>query len=278
MSRADGRSDEELVGAARNGDRQALEALLLRHQAQVYRFGLKLCRDPEDARDVLQDTLLAMARGVGDFRGASSVSTWLYAIARSACIKKRRRRKDAPREVRSLDGDRSGEATRVADPTPAPDALLGERESALALERAIDALDPKYREVLLLRDVEGLPAREVAEVLGLGVQAVKSRLHRARLAVREALEPRPEGLADLPAAPDGCPDVLMLLSRHLEDEIAPAACAEMERHLEGCRRCRSACDSLRRVLALCRATPAQVPASVQGSVREAIRRVLHADG
>src|SRR6187397_3584686 len=106
------------------GDRQALEALLERHQAQVYRFGMKMCRDPEDAADVLQDTLLAMARTVRDFRGASSLSTWLYTIARSFCIKRRRRSKFAPEEARSLETGAKVEANRLADPGNAPDEAL----------------------------------------------------------------------------------------------------------------------------------------------------------
>ncbi len=109
-----------LLAEARAGDRHALEVLLERHQAQVYRFGLKMCRDPEDAKDVLQDTLLAMARGVRDFRGASSISTWLYTIARSFCIKKRRRSKFAPEEERSLDTDLTAEAKHLADPGREP--------------------------------------------------------------------------------------------------------------------------------------------------------------
>src|SRR5574342_169891 len=96
------RADSELLEAARRGDADSLEALLARHQAQVYRFGMKMCRDPEDARDVLQDTLLAVARTVKDFRGAASVSTWLYTIARSFCIKRRRRSKFAPAQEESL--------------------------------------------------------------------------------------------------------------------------------------------------------------------------------
>ena len=84
-------SDSELLLAARAGDPQALERLLTRQEARIYRFGLKMCRDPEDAKDVLQDTLLTMARNFRDFRGASSISTWLYTIARSFCVKKRRR-------------------------------------------------------------------------------------------------------------------------------------------------------------------------------------------
>ena len=181
--------DERLLAAARAGDKQALEALLERHQEQVYRFGMKMCRDPEDARDVLQDTLLAMARSVRDFRGASSLSTWLYTVARSFCIKKRRRSKFAPEEERSLESDVASEAKRLAAPGDHPDDALAGREVERALEQAIGALEPTYREVLLLRDVEGLSASEVAEVLGVSVQAVKSRLHRARQKLRDALAP-----------------------------------------------------------------------------------------
>ena len=268
-------SDERLLAAARAGDKQALEALLERHEPEVYRFGMKMCRDPEDAKDVLQDTLLAMARGVRDFRGASSLSTWLYTIARSACIKKRRRSKFAPEEERSLDTDAAAEAKRLAAPGDDPDEALAGKQVERALEQAITALDPMYREVLLLRDVEGLTAPEVAEVLGVSVQAVKSRLHRARLTVRERVAPL---LGIEPAAPAaaGCPDVLMLFSQHLEDEISAERCAEMERHLEGCARCRGTCDSLKRTLALCHTVgpSVPVPAAVQASVRTALRGFL----
>ena len=272
-------SDEHLLAAARTGDRQALETLLERHQSQVYRFGVKMCRDPEDAKDVLQDTLLAMARGVRDFRGASSISTWLYTIARSFCIKKRRRSKFAPEEERSLDTDLAGEATRLAAPGDSPDEALAGRQIERALEQAIGRLDPMYREVLLLRDVEGLTAPEVAEVVGISVDAVKSRLHRARLSVREHVAPL-LGIEPAPPASAGCPDVLTMFSQHLEDEISAERCAEMERHLEGCARCRGSCDSLKRTLALCRTVgPAvPVPPAVQASVKTALRNFLSEKG
>src|SRR5689334_11245834 len=212
--------DHDLLERARAGDRVALEKLLERHQAQVYRFGMKMCRDPEDAKDVLQDTLLAMARGVRDFRGASSISTWLYTVARSFCIKKRRRSKFAPAEDRSLDTDVAPEARSLADPAKSADEVLAGRRVEQALEQAIDALEPMYREVLILRDVEGLTAPEVAEVLGVSVQAVKSRLHRARLSVRAHVAPLLEIPGDSSVAPGTCPDVLTLFSQHLEDEIS----------------------------------------------------------
>ena len=266
-------SDGALLAAARGGDRQALEGLLERHQAEAYRFGMRMCRDPEDAKDVLQDTLLAMARGIHDFRGASSMSTWLYTIARSFCIKKRRRGKSvAHGEVGAFDGD----AFPDASPAAHPDDALAAKQVTAALERAIADLEPMYREVLLLRDVEGLTAPEVAEVVGATPQAVKSRLHRARLSVREKVAPL-LGL-DLPVAPASgtCPDVLTMFSRHLEGEISAARCADMERHLEGCARCRLSCDSLRRTLALCRTAgpSAEVPAAVRSQVKTALRAFL----
>jgi RNA polymerase sigma-70 factor (ECF subfamily) len=269
-------SDDRLLEQARGGDGDALERLLERHQAQVYRFGLKMCRDPDDAKDVLQETLLAMARGVRDFRGASSISTWLYTIARSFCIKKRRTSKFAPDEERSLDSDVPAEAERLVDPAPAPDEALAGKQVEQALEQAIGALDPMYREVLLLRDVEGLTAPEVAEVLGLSTQAVKSRLHRARLAVRAHVAPLLGVPTPPAAAPGDCPDVLTLFSQHLEGEISADLCADLEQHLERCERCRGACDSLRRTLALCHgAAPAvAVPEAVQASVRRALRDFL----
>jgi RNA polymerase sigma-70 factor (ECF subfamily) len=269
--------DERLLAAARAGNRQALETLLQRHQAQVYRFGMKMCRDPEDAKDVLQDTLLAMARSVRDFRGASSISTWLYTIARRFCIKKRGKSKFAPEEERSLDTDVAAEAEHLADPGRSMDEALAGKEVERALEQAIAGLEPMYREVLLLRDVEGLTAPEVAEVLGVTPEAVKSRLHRARLTVRERVAPLLGVEPEPPApAPGTCPDVLTMFSQHLEDEISAERCAQMERHLEACARCRGACDSLKRTLALCRASgpSVEVPASVQASVKTALRGFL----
>lgn len=279
-------TDADLLHAARGGDASALDALLTRHQAQVYRFGLTMCRDREDAEDVVQDTLITLARGIRDFRGESSLSTWLYAVARSHCAKKRRRSKFAPASEASLEQDVLAEGLAVADPARLPDEEAAGRQVQVALNRAIRSLAPMYREVLVLRDVEGLSAAEVAEVLGVTVATVKSRLHRARLAVRAAIAPllaieatAAGGSAAAPseAAPGSpaCPDVLGLLSRHLEGDISAAVCAEMEAHVAGCARCRGACDSLRETLSLCRTSPATpVPEALQRSVRAAVRELV----
>lgn len=268
-------SDAELLSAARSGDHAALELLLERHQAQVYRFGMKMCRHPEDAQDVLQETLLAMARNVRDFRDASSFSTWLYTVARSFCIKKRRRSKFVLDET-SLDSVDSSELTSLADPGKHPEEILASKQVEEALELAIRSLEPLYREVLVLRDKEGLTAPEVAEVLGITVQAVKSRLHRARVVVRDSVAPLLGIPSGAPAEAGTCPDVSTLLSKHLEGEISAEVCATMERHLEGCPRCRGACDSLKATLALCRTAGAveEVPAAVQATVKQALQGFL----
>lgn len=257
--------DRALLDAARQGDGAALDRLLRIYEPRIYRFGLRMCRDAADAEDVLQETLLAAARNLTGFRADAALSTWLYALARSHCIKQRRRGKFEPARAEPLDA-----AHAVRDPAPLPDEEAARAELAGRLERALRRLDPRHREVLLLRDVEGLTAPEVARVLGLGERAVKSRLHRARAMLRRTFAPPAE------PRPAGCPDVEALFSRNLEGELAPAVCARMERHLAGCPHCRGACDALKQTLRVCAGLPGPaVPAAVRERLRldvDALRR------
>jgi RNA polymerase sigma-70 factor (ECF subfamily) len=268
-------TDDALLAALQSGDDGAIATLLERYAPAVYRFGAKMCRDPEDAKDVMQDTLLEAARALRGFRGGASLSTWLFTIARSFCIKKRRQPVGSPREVVPLESE--GTAT-VASSGTSPDRAVEERELGQALEAAIRELDPIYREVLVLRDVEGLTAPEVATVLGIGVDAVKSRLHRARLAVRDRVAPLLVPAEPTPSS--GCPDVVPMLSRYLEGEIGSDQCAETERHVAECPRCRVRYDSLRTTLALCSRSreSGSVPAEVQDAMREAVRKALRQAG
>ena len=269
-------TDDDLVAAARQGDTAALETLLVRYQPHLYRFGLRMCGSAEDAGDVAQESLISMARSLRDFRGDSSVSSWLYTIARRFCLKKRRRSKFAPAREESLDAPETDVASRLADPAPSPEQTATNRELAATLTRAIDALDPIYREVLVLRDIEGLSAPEVATVLNVSVDAVKSRLHRARVAVRQELAPVLGSPAIEKRPGSTCPDVLSLFSQHLEGDLDPRVCATMEAHLARCRHCRRACDSLKRTLAACRQLPTpDVPASLAASIKGALHAFLN---
>ncbi len=176
------RSDQLLVEAAKHGDREALEALLKRYVSTTRRYGLKLCRDREDAREVVQETMAAAVRTVAGFRSPASLPVWLYTIARSFCIKQHR-------HERSEGEPAASEAESVADTRPGPEENVARGEVVRVLESAITALPPDYREVLLRRDLEGATAPEVAQALGLTVAAVKSRLHRARQFVRARVAP-----------------------------------------------------------------------------------------
>jgi RNA polymerase sigma-70 factor (ECF subfamily) len=266
-------SNDQLLAAAKLGDRAALLKLLERHQAQIYRFGMRMCGDAQDAQDVLQETLLAMARGVHDFRQDSSISSWLYAIARSFCAKKHRKDELTSTQPSSLSNE--GADQKLTAPGATPDDAAAASQLRSALQSAIDSLEPGYREVLILRDVEGLTAAEVAHALGLGVQAVKSRLHRARRELRERLMPFASPKEATVPPSSGCPDVLRLFSEHLEDDLSPRLCSEMQRHLESCSRCNQTCESLRATLDLCRSSPKQpVPEAVQSRVRDAVQRLL----
>jgi RNA polymerase sigma-70 factor (ECF subfamily) len=147
-------TDSELLAAARQGNAAALEALLVRYQPHLYRFGLRMCGNEDDAGDVAQESLISMARSLRDFRGDSSVSSWLYTIARSFCIKKRRRGKFAPAREEPLDAPGIDASQRLADPAPSPEQAATNRELQRALTRAIDGLEPAQRQVLVLRDVK----------------------------------------------------------------------------------------------------------------------------
>jgi RNA polymerase sigma-70 factor, ECF subfamily len=169
-----------LVQRARSGDDQALEALLAAIEPTIQRFGRQLCRQEDDADDVTQETLLAMARHLGAFEERSSLTSWVFALARSACA--RRRRGLANRPHASTEG-----LPEPPDPAAGPEERLALREDTEALSRALAALPEVQRDVLFLRDLEGRSASETAQALGITVDAVKSRLHRARAALREAL-------------------------------------------------------------------------------------------
>jgi RNA polymerase sigma-70 factor (ECF subfamily) len=267
-----GPEDRELLERVRQGDGDALEALLTRYEGQLFRFSMRMCRNREDAREVLQESLLAAARSMDGFRGDAALSTWLFTIARRQCAK-RRRKLEASRPSGKADA-----STELEDERPAPDDAVADRQLLAAVEGAIAHLEPGYREVLLLRDVEGLTAPEVATALEMSVPQVKSRLHRARVALRQQLAPLfEERHPPRPGPAPTCPDISETFSRYLEDEISPDLCARMQDHVAGCEHCASTCDSLKHTLAVCHAVPApRVPEHIQRAVRDEIRKLTRA--
>jgi len=259
-------NDVELLEKARGGDPAAVDELLRRHERSVYRFGLRMCGDEDAARDVLQETLLAAFKGIGEFRGEARLSTWLYQIARSFCSKSRRRGAGEPERHEELDAPEARALPSEGEP---PDARAHAAEVGRALQAAIAALPAASREVVVLRDVEGLSAEEAAAVLGIEVGALKSRLHRARMELRGHLS----GLLDTEGGAGApCPELAQELAAYAAAEIDQATCALVEAHLARCPRCTAACDQLKRTVSLCSALPTgEVPAPVQRAVRQALR-------
>ena len=174
-------SDIELLARTVAGDRRAFGQLVVRHQAAVARFARAASLTSADAEDVLQETFLAALRGAGSFRGASAVRTWLLAITRHAALQRRRRdqRYESTGED-SLEALGRGAGWGAEPPATPEQAVIGaERRADVA--RALESLPRDQREILVLRDGEGLSGEETATVLGVSLDAMKSRLHRARL-------------------------------------------------------------------------------------------------
>ena len=181
--------ETKLVDAARGGDVGAFEQLVKRYDRNVFRIAQHITQNREDAEDVVQDAFLKAFQNLGQFQGQSKFYTWLVRIAVNEALMRLRRRKPG-REV-SIDEDVKTEddsiPREIADWSPNPEQLYNQGELKEILQKTIQGLPPSFRTVFILRDVEGLSTEETADALGLSVPAVKSRLLRARLQLRERL-------------------------------------------------------------------------------------------
>jgi len=180
----EGLIDRALARRAATGDREAFATLVARHQASVYRLARHIAGSRDDAEDVLQQTFLSAWQGVSGYRGESSVRTWLLTITRNAAVTRRGRLAREPLDATPLDdlGIRAG----WGGPNPEQLAVAAEQRELLAA--ALAGLAADEREILTLRDLEGLAGEDVAAMLGLSTTAMKSRLHRARLRLAAAVK------------------------------------------------------------------------------------------
>ena len=188
-------ADLKLVERLRGGDPAALETLMERYASRVYRLAHGITRNAADAEEVVQDVFLSCFRKIDSFESRAALGSWIYRIATNAALIKGRGKR-AELEVALEDqlptfledGHRAGDrAWLLADWSETPETALLSQETRSVLSQAIDRLPDHYRAVLVLRDVEGFSNEAVAEILGESVASVKSRLHRARMALREQL-------------------------------------------------------------------------------------------
>ncbi|WP_329112740.1 RNA polymerase sigma factor [Streptomyces sp. NBC_01353] len=191
--------DERLIKAAQNGDVTSLTTVVMESQPHVRKFARSLCASPQDAEDAAQEALIILYRKIGTLRATGALASWMFRIVRNECL----------RQVRLLvsrNDEASAEPEASAGPS-AEDAVL-RRLEAERIAAVVGALPPDQRQVLIMRDVQGLPGRTVAHALGLSNAAMKSRLHRARAALRHALaatDRAPDRAIDRPTGGDSPP-------------------------------------------------------------------------
>jgi RNA polymerase sigma-70 factor (ECF subfamily) len=183
------REDEsQLVSAAKAGDTAAFEELVNRYERKIFRLGMNITQNREDAQDVMQDAFLKAFQNLDRFQGDSRFYTWLVRIAVNEALMKLRKRR--PNQVSLDEPMTDGEDSvfrEIEDWGPSPEQRFAQTELNEILNQVIGELDPIFRVVFLLRDVEGLATEETAQILGISVAAVKSRLLRARLKLRQKL-------------------------------------------------------------------------------------------
>ncbi len=187
--------DRTLLDRAVAGDVSALEKLMSRHSGRVYRLAYGIARNQADAEEIVQDVFLSMVRKGASFEGHAALTSWMYRVTTNVALNKRRgKRRELEVSLEEHlptykeDGHRDGDRSYVlADWSGTPEQKLLSGETRRILEEAIDTLPDHYRAVLILRDVEELSNEEVAEIVNDSLGSVKSRLHRARMALREQL-------------------------------------------------------------------------------------------
>jgi RNA polymerase sigma-70 factor (ECF subfamily) len=184
--------DAALVAELRAGDAKAYERFVRENAPRVLGVARRMMRNDEDARDVVQDAFLSAFRHIGDFDGHSRLASWLHKIAVNAALMKLRAKRRRPEEsIEELLPKFLADGNHEQEPSPwaiGGEAATASAELRKAVRRAIDELPDLYRDVVLLRDIEDFSTEEAARALGITIPALKTRLHRARLALRERLD------------------------------------------------------------------------------------------
>ena len=181
-------NERDLVLRAKRGDQDAFEQLVLDNQNRIYSLALRLMGDREEAADLAQEAFLKAWQGLSSFQGESSFSTWIYRLTTNVCIDylRRKKRRQEVEPAVSLDDEDSGWA-EPADAGQDPQRKLEEAERSRALSRGLERLPEHQRQVLVMRELSGLSYQEIGAATGLDLGTVKSRIARARLALRKIL-------------------------------------------------------------------------------------------
>jgi len=251
---------QEAVELLRTRDPKADDRVLELIQQTVFSFSMKVCGHREDAEDTSQEVLVKATQHLSKLGDPAGLTTWLYTVAKNACLMRRRKSKSAPSEFLSLEElmpDRTElEALEESPPDSPEDSLLREEQTE-RVRQAILRIPPQYRLVLVLHDMEELSTEDVARITGLTENTIRVRLHRARLFVRSELSQsrrrerrstKARGRArgsNAKKRPQSCREMFAALSDYLDERLDDSLCTELEKHMSGCVPCEAFVQDLK---------------------------------
>jgi len=276
---------QEAIEVLRSGDPTGTDRVLELIQQTVFSFSMKVCGHREDAEDTSQEVLFKATEHLPKLEDPGVLTTWLYTVAKNACLMRRRKSKSAPKEMLSLEElmpDRQElEALEQSVPDSPEHSLLREEE-ADRVRQAVLRIPPHYRLILVLHDMEELLTEDVAAITGLTENAVRVRLHRARLFVRKELAH--SGTPSVPpktsrkltrksngSRSESCRKMFAALSDYLDEKLDDSLCADLEKHLSGCVPCQTFVQDLKLTI---REIKSYKSESLDRHAAAAIRRIV----
>ena len=273
---------QEAIELLRSRDPNGTDRVLELIQQTVFSFSMKVCGHREDAEDTSQEVLFKATEHLPKLEDPGGLTTWLYTVAKNACLMRRRKSKSAPSELLSLDElmpdreelERLGQSNAMS----AERSVLREEE-ADRIRQAVLRIPPQYRLILVLRDMEELPTEEVARITGLTENTIRVRLHRARLFVRKELGPtrkpskarKPRRKTIANDRTQSCREMFAALSDYLDEELDDSLCSELEKHMSGCVPCQAFVQDLRLTI---REIKTYKSESLDRNAAAAIRRIV----
>jgi len=272
---------------------EAIEEAIGLLQSTVYSFSMKVCGQPEDAEDTMQEVLSRSIPHLSKIQTPQQMAVWLYTVTRNRCWRMRRKPVHAPAHLLSLDelmpdGDELGRL--LADAAAGPESNVLATEQHHLLHQAILRIPATLRIVLVLHDMEELTTEQVAQVLSLQQGTVRIRLHRARLSVRKEMSELLNGISEEPKKtrpsvgkrknsrgksaqrPAECRELFANLSEYLDGRVEPLTCEEMRQHIEACPACVAFLRDLRTAIDRCRSVDAQCDPAVALRLRAILTR------